>query len=100
MRIVALKALRDFWAAFPDAEQPLKAWADEVRKARWLRPADIKTTFRSASILRNSRVVFNIKGNHYRLIVAVAYNPGIVHIKFVGTHVQYDAVNAETIDVE
>ena len=100
MRIVALKALRDFWRLYPDAEQPLKAWADEVRKAAWRRPADIKTTFRHASILQNSRAVFNIKGNQYRLIVSVAYGFEAVYVKFLGTHAQYDAVNALTVEWE
>jgi mRNA interferase HigB len=90
--------LRNFWALYPDAEQPLLAWFDEVSKANWTQPADIKAHYATASILKNRRVVFNIKGNDYRLIVAVAYKLGIVYIKFVGTHKQYDAVEAETVD--
>lgn len=100
MKIVAIKTLRAFWEAHPGAEQPLKAWIDEVKKAQWTQPADIKAHYRSASILRNRRVVFNIKGNDYRLIVALAYQVGIVYVKFVGTHAQYDAVNAETVEME
>lgn len=84
----------------PDAEQPLKSWADEVRHAAWQQPADIKAQFGSASILKNRRVVFNIKGNDYRLIVAVAYRFGAVYIKFIGTHKAYDAVDAETVELE
>lgn len=100
MKIVAIKTLRDFWEAHPASEQPLKAWIDEAKKARWAQPADIKAHYRSASILRNRRVVFNIKGNDYRLIVAVAYQLGIVYVKFVGTHAQYDAINAEIVEME
>jgi len=68
--------------------------------AEWKQPADIKAQYRNASILKNRRVVFNIKGNDYRLIVAVAYRIGVVYIKFVGTHAQYDAVDAETVEME
>ena len=62
-------------------------------------PAEIKAQYRSASILKNRRVVFNIKGNDYRLIVAVAYRIGVVYVKFVGTHAQYDAIDAETVEI-
>lgn len=100
MKLVTTKNLRDFWAQHPDAEQPLKSWADEVKHAEWLQPADIKAQFRSASILKNRRVVFNIKGNDYRLIASIAYRFGAVYIKFIGTHAEYDAVDAETVDLE
>lgn len=100
MKIVAIKALREFWMLFPDAEQPLKAWADEVKQAAWTQPADIKEKYRSASILKNKRVVFNIKGNDYRLVVSVAYRFAAVYIKFIGTYKQYDAIDAETIEPE
>jgi mRNA interferase HigB len=98
MRIVALAALRKFWAKHADAEQPLKAWHDEVSRARWKHPADIKRLYRHASILQNRRVVFNLKGDDYRLVVAVAYQIGVVHVKFVGTHKQYDLINANTVE--
>ncbi|AZW15164.1 type II toxin-antitoxin system HigB family toxin [Bordetella bronchiseptica] len=100
MRVIALGTLRQFWEKHPAAEQPLKAWVDEASKARWAQPADIKAQYRSASILKNRRVVFNIKGNDYRLIVAVAFKLGIVYVKFVGTHVEYDRVDAETVEME
>ncbi|CCN22792.1 type II toxin-antitoxin system HigB family toxin [Bordetella bronchiseptica] len=100
MRVIALGTLRQFWEKPPAAEQPLKAWVDEASKARWAQPADIKAQYRSASILKNRRVVFNIKGNDYRLIVAVAFKLGIVYVKFVGTHVEYDRVDAETVEME
>ncbi|MBE0547197.1 MAG: type II toxin-antitoxin system HigB family toxin [Rubrivivax sp.] len=72
----------------------------EVCKAQWRRLVDIKAIYRSASVLKNRRVVFNIKGNEYRLIVAVAYRVGVVYVKFIGTHAQYDAVDAETVEME
>lgn len=98
MRVIAVAALRAFWQQHPDAEQPLKAWFEEVSKAAWARPADIKAQHRHASILKNRRVVFNIRGNEYRLIVAIAYRLQIVYVKFIGTHQQYDAIDANTIE--
>ena len=99
MRVIAVSALRTFWERHPDAEQPLKAWYEEARNASWTRPADIKERYRSASVLKNRRVVFNIKGNDYRLIVAVAYKTQIFYVKFVGTHKAYDAIDAETVEM-
>ena len=99
MRVIAVKTLRDFWLKTPDAKQPLLAWFDEASKATWTQPADIKAQFAKASILKNRPVVFNIKGNDYRLIVAIAYKVGLVYIKFTGTHAQYDAVDAETVEM-
>jgi mRNA interferase HigB len=98
MRVIALSSLKSFWLRHPDAEQPLKAWHEEAAQARWSQPADIKAMYRSASILKNRRVVFNIKGNEYRLIVAVAYKLQIIYVKFIGTHEQYDQIDALTID--
>ena len=100
MRVIAIKYLRDFWEKHPEAEQPLKAWLDEARAAAWSTPHEIKAQYRSASILRNRRVVFNIKGNDYRLVAAVAFQFGAVYIKFIGTHKQYDAIDAEVIEME
>jgi len=73
--------------------------SEEVRDASWMQPSDIKAQFGSASILKNRRVVFNIKGNDYRLVVAVAYRYQSVYIKFVGTHAQYDAIDVLTVEV-
>ena len=98
MRVIAVTALRFFWLKHPDAEQALKAWHEEALNATWTQPADIKTSYRNASILKNRRVVFNIKGNDYRLIVAIAYKLQIVYIKFIGTHQEYDRVDAESVD--
>ncbi|MBI5781837.1 MAG: type II toxin-antitoxin system HigB family toxin [Rhodocyclales bacterium] len=99
MRVIAVSTLRAFWERYPDAEQPLKAWYEEATNATWTQPADIKAQYRSASVLKNRRVVFNIKGNDYRLIVAIAYKLQIVYVKFVGTHKEYDAVDAETVEM-
>lgn len=100
MRVIAVSTLRSFWARHPDAEQALKAWYEEASNARWTQPAEIKAQYRSASVLKNRRVVFNIKGNDYRLIVAIAYKLQIVFVKFVGTHQEYDSVDAETIEMD
>ena len=100
MRVIAVSTLRQFWDKHPDAEQPIKAWVDEVAKAQWTQPAEIKAQYRSASVLKSRRVVFNIKGNDYRLIVAVAFRLGIVYVKFIGTHADYDKVDAETVEME
>ena len=99
MRVIAVSTLRQFWERHPDAEQPLKAWHDEAVHASWLSPADIKTHYRSASVLKNRRVVFNIKGNSYRLVVSIAYKLQIVYVKFIGTHEEYDAIDAETVEM-
>lgn len=100
MRVIAVSQLRAFWERHPAAEAALRAWYQEAIQARWLQPADIKRQFRHASVLKNRRVVFNIKGNEYRLVVAIAYQLQVVYIKFVGTHAAYDAVDAETIESE
>jgi mRNA interferase HigB len=94
-----VSTLRAFWKLHPDAEQPLKAWYEEASNASWAQPADIKAQYRSASVLKNRRVVFNINGNDYRLIVAIAYKLQIVYVKFVGTHAAYDSVDAETVEM-
>jgi mRNA interferase HigB len=99
MRVIAVSTLRTFWERCPDAGQPLKAWYEEATHATWTQPADIKAQYRSASVLKNRRMVFSIKGNDYRLIVAIAYKLQIVYVKFVGTHMEYDAVDAETVEM-
>jgi len=98
MRVIAVRSLREFWQRHPDAERPLRAWYDEVSRASWRTPAEIKAQFGNASILGGRRVVFNIKGNDYRLVAALAYNTGILFIKFIGTHAEYDQIDAETVE--
>ena len=97
MRIIARKKLRDFWNQYPDAQASLQAWYADVKQAQWQTTTAIKAVYRNASILGNRRVVFNIKGNKYRLVVAVQYEFGIVYIRFVGTHTEYDKIDATTI---
>lgn len=97
MRIISRKALRDFWAKHPDAEQPLRAWYTNVKRADWQTPADVKLDYRSASFVANNRVIFNIKGNRYRLVAAIKYQYSSVYIRFVGTHAEYDRVDVLTI---
>jgi len=96
--VIAVATLKAFWQRHPAAEQPLKAWFEEASKAAWTQPSDIKVHYRSASILKNRRMMFNIKGNEYRLVVAIAYRLQIVYVKFIGTHQQYDAIDAHTIE--
>ena len=97
MRIISRKALREFWKQHTDAQQALQAWYADVRHVTWRTPADIKAVYRNASIVGNNRVVFNIRGNRYRLIVAVQYEYGIVYIRFVGSHEEYDSIDAATV---
>ena len=99
MRIIARKRLKDFWQrpGHEDAEIPLREWFTEAGKAKWNTPNGVKRTFGSASIIANNRVVFNIKGNEYRLVVAIDYKRQISYIRFIGTHKQYDRINAEEI---
>ena len=98
MRVIAVSALRDFWAVHPDARGALQAWYREASGASWATPAQIKAQYGSASILKNRRVVFNIKGNAYRLVVSVAFRLQVVYVKFIGTHEAYDAIDAETVE--
>ncbi len=97
VRIIARKSLREFWERHPDARQALEAWYADVKSANWRTPADIKEAYRNASLIGSNRVVFNIKGNHYRLVVAVQYEFGIVYIRFVGSHAEYDHIDASQI---
>jgi len=97
MRIISRKTLKEFWDQHPDARQPLQAWYDDAKHAEWRSSADIKNIYRNASFLANNRVIFNIKGNDYRLIVSVQYAHSILYIRFVGTHREYDRIDAATI---
>ena len=97
MRIISRKTLKDFWEQHADSRSSLQAWYADAKRADWKSPADIKNFYRNASILSNNRAVFNIKGNKYRLVVAINYDIGIVYIRFVGTHQEYDKIDAATI---
>jgi mRNA interferase HigB len=97
MRIFSRSTLRAFWEKHADAEQPLLAWYAEAKKAGWREPADILSQYSNVRIIGNNRAVFNIKGNDYRLIVAIRYDRGMVFIRFVGTHAEYDRIDALTV---
>ncbi len=97
MRIISRRILREFWDKNPDACVPLQTRFYDVEHASWGEPVDIKAVYHNASFLANNRVVFNIKGNHYRLVVVVVYQHGVVYIRFVGTHEEYDRIDAATI---
>src|SRR5438552_18085024 len=97
MRSIAKRALRKFRERHGDAEEPLLAWYREVEKEDWDTPAKIKEKYRSASVIGDNRVVFNIKGNDYRLVVKINYAYRVVYIRFVGTHAEYDEIDAEEV---
>jgi mRNA interferase HigB len=97
MHVVSVKRLREFWTKHADAEQPLKAWFREATAANWASFDEIKARYSTADVIPGNRVIFNIKGNHYRLIVRIHYNTGRLFIRFVGTHAEYNRIDAETI---
>lgn len=97
MRVIAKKILREFWTKHNDCEQQLKSWFKEVSSAEWNNSNEIKIAYPSASILNDQRIVFNIKGNNYRLIVKINYEYQMIWIRFVGTHSEYDKVDATKI---
>jgi mRNA interferase HigB len=100
MRIIALSTLKAFLKRNPvyaDAADPLMAWYRHVKAADWATPADVKTAIRSASILQDGRAVFNVAGNKYRVVVWINYPYRVVYIRFVGTHRQYDAIDAQSV---
>ena len=100
MRVIALRTLLDSCESHVhgrEARQPVLAWHDEAKRATWKTPADVKAQYRNASVLKNNRVVFNIGGNKFRLVVKIHYDRGIAYVRFIGTHAEYDAVDANTI---
>jgi mRNA interferase HigB len=99
VRVISKGTLVKFWqsAGCIDAKGPLESWHDEVCRANWESPQDIKNLYRSASIVGSNRVVFNIGGNKYRLVVEVQYRAKIVWVKFIGTHASYDQIDVETV---
>lgn len=97
MRIIAKRTFREFWERFPDAEEPLLAWYREAEKADWGTPAKVQEHYDKASIVGDNRVVFTVKGNGYRLVVTINYNYRVVHVRFIGTHTEYDKVNVEEV---
>jgi mRNA interferase HigB len=100
MRVIAKRTLREFWQSSPryaDVQGPIEAWHAETSKASWRTPQEVKAQFGSASILKGGRVVFNIAGNKYRLVVSLDYERQACFVKFIGTHEQYDRIDAETV---
>jgi mRNA interferase HigB len=100
MRVIAISTLREFWEEpnYEDSKGALNAWFREAKQAEWESPAEIKAQYGNASILKNGRVVFNISGNKYRLLVSINFITKTIFIKFIGTHNQYDKIDAETYD--
>lgn len=96
-RMIAKRTLKEFWELHSDAEQYLKTWYDIAKNSNWQSPNDVKKSFANANILKNSRVVFNIKGNSYRLVVKFNYEKQWAFIRFIGTHTDYDKINADEI---
>ncbi len=95
--IIAKRTLREYWEKHADCEQYLKTWFDTARTSKWNSPSDIKKTYANASILKNGRVVFNIKGNSYRLVIKFNYGKQWAFVRFIGTHSEYDKIDADTI---
>lgn len=96
-RIIAKRTLREFWEEHPDCEQHLKTWYETAKKSNWRNSNEIKAVFRNASVVGNNRVVFNIKGKHYRLIVKFNFERQWAFIRFIGSHKAYDKINAAEI---
>ena len=96
-RIFAKSTLREYWVIHPDSEQYLKTWYDTAMNSDWKNPNDVKQTYSNASILKDSRIVFNIKGNSYRLVTKFNFEKQWIFIRFIGTHAEYDKIDASTI---
>jgi mRNA interferase HigB len=100
MRVIARSAIREFLdsnASYADSKEALEAWYHHTLKADWSTPAELKEQFKNASILQDGRVVFNIAGNKYRLVVWINYTYRVVYIRFIGTHGRYDTIDVQTI---
>ena len=97
MHIIAKRTLREFWETRPDAETALRDWYREVEREDWETPAHVRRRYHSASIVGSDRTVFRIRGNNYRLVVRIFYPARIVYIRFIGTHAEYDRINAEEV---
>ena len=96
-RIIAKRTLREFWTKHADSEQYLKTWYETAKTSNWKSPSEVKETYANASILKDSRVVFNVKGNSYRLVVKFNYERQWAFIRFIGTHAEYDRIDADKI---
>ena len=96
-RIFSKRTIREFWEKHPDSEQYLKTWYNTVQVSDWKSPSDVKKSYANASILKNGRVVFNIKGNDYRLVARINYEKKWLFVRFVGTHAEYDKIDSDNI---
>lgn len=96
-RIFAKGTLREFWRKHPDSEQYLKTWYETAMNSGWRKPGDVKRSYANASILKDSRIVFNIKGNSYRMVVKFNFVYQVAFVRFIGTHSEYDIIDANTI---
>ncbi|MBN1223811.1 MAG: type II toxin-antitoxin system HigB family toxin [Candidatus Aminicenantes bacterium] len=97
MHVISVKTLRDYYSKNRETENPLKTWYHEVKRADWKNPQDVKAKYKTASIIGGNRIVFNIKGHQYRLVTKINYKMKVVYIRFIGTHKEYDKINAEKI---
>lgn len=97
MRIISRRTLREFWEKYPDTQKPLQSWYREVEKANWDTPADVKKKHGNASVIGDYRMVFNIKGNQYRLVVGINYHARIVYVRFIGSHTEYDTIDVKEV---
>ena len=97
MRVIAISTLREFWTKHPDSEQALREWYVKTDRADWSSLNDIRNDYNSVDYVKSQRYVFNIKGNDYRLVAAIKFTPKLVYIRFVGTHSEYDKIDASTI---
>lgn len=97
MRLITIGTLRAYWEDHPDSREQLQAWHQVVKAAKWSNSNEVKTQYGNASIIGDNRVVFNIAGNKYRLIVKIHYNTSVVFVRFIGTHKEYDQIDAEEI---
>jgi mRNA interferase HigB len=97
MRVISKRVLREFWERHEDVKRPLQAWLEDAERAEWTTPRDVQKTYGDDAVLPDSRAVFNIKGNRYRLVTKIRYNTGIVYIRFVGTHAEYDRIDATNV---
>lgn len=96
-RIVAKRTIREFWEKHPDSKEYLETWHETVKGANWRNPNEIKEFYSTVSILKNSRIVFNIRGNHYRLVAKINFEKQWLFIRFIGTHKDYDNIDADNI---
>ena len=97
MRIIAVNTIREYWEKYPNTEQSLRAWVQEIEQSNWESPLALKLKYRNASILTGKRVIFNINGNKFRLIVDIEYRLKIIFVVWFGSHAEYDLIDSKTV---